>query len=586
MATVLGTSYFDNYANYQLAYDLLGQSTANNSSTVRLYGILNVTGNSVGWSRGSASVHTESQGIGTYYSRGSYTVIQRDFTFYHDNNGNFSSWIGASISTSYHSGSTGGTLTLPKINRYPILNSGSNFTDESNPVYNITAYGTYQLRVKIEAGNNPQFITRNLSSRNSQTYTLELTEEERNKLRALIPNNNSLKVRETVCAMSGSTELAVSYKDYTMTMVNANPVFSNFEYEDINPTTLALTGDNKTCINGYSNIKATIPVENKAEAIKSATMVKYKYVVGDMFTDMLYSDSQNLSAIIKNVANGTFTVHAIDSRNNATPVVKIAEKEIQYVPIYIDKQNSKIERDDNRVGDNAILTLNGTFWNDDFGDVVNSITSVTYKLKKTSDSTWITGTTTITPTVSQNTFTFSGMIASDNQDTTWDLDASYNVEVIIEDELSITTIDLILNSAVPTLSLDKEGVGIMCAYDSSIGGYLQINGTPIGNNEYLTTEQVVGTWLGKPLYRVVVVGTSPSSVGQWKTLYGNNIKDITKYGGHIVGSTTTNWAIPLNTNDTNIWFSVQSNEIKMAVDARGFTNKNIEIWFEYTKTTD
>ena len=92
-------------------------------------------------------------------------------------------------------------------------------TDKTNPVFNITAYGTYPLRVKLEAGGNTQLITRDLSSRGSQTYTLVLTNEERKTLRRLSPNGKTLAVRETVCAMSGNTELSVSYKDYTMTIV-------------------------------------------------------------------------------------------------------------------------------------------------------------------------------------------------------------------------------------------------------------------------------------------------------------------------------------------------------------------------------
>lgn len=118
-----------------------------------MYGILNVTGNSISWSSGSASVHTESQGIGTYYSRGSYVVIQRDFTFGHDSNGNFSAYIGASINTTYKSGSTGGTLTLPKINRQSTINSftGTDINSNFNATY--TAYTNYENRLRISIPN-------------------------------------------------------------------------------------------------------------------------------------------------------------------------------------------------------------------------------------------------------------------------------------------------------------------------------------------------------------------------------------------------------------------------------------------------
>jgi len=169
--TSLGTTYFDTYASYELLYDLLGQSAENNQSYVRMYGVLHVTGYSYTCDWGSAWVINDSNPISSYYSRGDYEVFRKDYTFTHDSNGylnNLEIWAG--INTSYKSGSIQAYLTLPKINRYPVLNSGSNFTDKTNPVYNITAYGTYPLRVKIEAGGNTSLITRDLSSKNSQVY--------------------------------------------------------------------------------------------------------------------------------------------------------------------------------------------------------------------------------------------------------------------------------------------------------------------------------------------------------------------------------------------------------------------------------
>ena len=485
MATWLGTTYFDTYANYELSYDLLGQNAQGNYSTVRLYGTLHVTGNGISWSSGSASVHTESGGIGTWYGRGDHLLIQRDFTFYHDNNGNFSSWIGGSISTTYKSGSTGGTMTLPKINRQAIVTGATDFNDEGNPKITFTNPAGFRINARLEFSGT--YINRE-NIPNTGSYTFSLTNEERELLRSKIPNSNSLTVREVIATCySGTTEGAWSWQDKTMTLINANPIFNNFEFEDINPTTLALTGDSSINVNGYSNTKVTISTLNKAEAQKYATMSKYRYTNSTDSIDIAYSNDSDVYGVINGTKSGTHNIFAIDSRNNTPPALtKLSSKEIAYEPVYIDKQNSKIERDDNRVGDGAVLTLNGTLWNSSFGVVTNDITSITYKLKKTDSSTWIDGTTTITPTITDNNFTFSGLIAGDNQ-TKWDLEASYNVEVTISDELSTTVIDFILNSAIPTMSLDKNGVGIMCAYDNSLGGYLQVNGKVIESAKLLWT---------------------------------------------------------------------------------------------------
>lgn len=139
---------------------------------------------------------------------------------YHNGDGSKIVAVGWAIDSGYAGGcSNDVSFALTKINRYPVLNSGMNFKDTENPTLDITAYNTYPLRVKLEAGGNAQLITRNLTNKESQKYTIELTQEERDTLRGLM-TGDTLPVRETVCAMSGNTELSASFKDYTMTRGN------------------------------------------------------------------------------------------------------------------------------------------------------------------------------------------------------------------------------------------------------------------------------------------------------------------------------------------------------------------------------
>ncbi len=162
----------------------------------------------------------DNQSLGyKYYGAGTHRLIDGYYTALHDNEGYGTTTPSGFFNSYIGNWSLSGTLTLTKINRYPVLNSGSNFTDRTNPVYDITAYGTYPIRVKLEAGGNTQLITRDLSSKNSQTYTLVLTDAERKKLRNLSSDGKTLSVVETVCAMNGSTELSASFKSYTMTIV-------------------------------------------------------------------------------------------------------------------------------------------------------------------------------------------------------------------------------------------------------------------------------------------------------------------------------------------------------------------------------
>lgn len=415
-----------------------------------------------------------------YYANGEITV-------YHNNDGNLSGYAyatftkGGTSSYAPNSGNVATDLTaLTSIQRFAkITNSIGDFNDEQTPWFDFSNPANSTMSCWLEVNpNGTHLCVRNLSG-NSGRYTWELTESERNQLRAQMTTSNKGKIRIGLYSTIGGTTEA-SYVDKNFTIINAEPIFSDFDFEDINPTTLALTGDNSVNVNGYSNIKATITVSNKAVAVKESSMTKYQFRAGNSNPlDIAYSDSNDVYGTINGSTNGVYNVYAVDSRNNTKLVTKLASSEIAYQPVYIDKQSSNIVRNDNQVGNSAILTLNGTFWNDDFGNVLNSITSVTYKFKKTDSTIWINGTTTITPTINNNDYTFTGMIASNNQDTTWDLESSYNIEVTISDELSSATIDFILNSATPTLSLDKEGVGVMCAYDTNLGGGLQVNGINI-----------------------------------------------------------------------------------------------------------
>lgn len=403
----------------------------------------------------------------------------------HNNDGNGYATISGSVTGPSGTQLAGNTssgssnVSLDTIPRYATMTSATNFNDEQNPSFTYSnPAGLNNLRCWLEINPTGEHLAeRNITSTaTSGTYTWELTEEERNKLRAKIPNNSSATCRIGLYStLGGSTQ--ASFKDMTFSIVNGNPIFSNFTFEDINSTTLALTGDSSKNVNGFSTIKATISVANKAEAIKSASMSKYRFIIGTTSTDITYSDDESVSGNISNATNGTYNIYAIDSRNNSTLVTKLASEEIAYTPINFVSSSCKVERNNGGVGKFAILTINGDIWNNNFGQVSNDITSVLVEYKETSSSIWLTSPTTITPTISGNSFNFSGQVASQEQDYSFELNKSYDFRITIEDELSTKTIQLTpMASAVPNISLADEGVGIMCDYDESLGGDLQVGG--------------------------------------------------------------------------------------------------------------
>lgn len=491
------------------------------------------------------------------------------------------------------------TVTLDKINRYATFINTPNFNDEENPVVtysNPAGDNVQKLQIAISLNGEIDDIPYREISKNQTSYTFELTEDERNILRNSTPSSNSKIIQFLLKTTISDTDF-IQKSAKTLTIVNANPTFSNFEFDDVNTTTLALTGNAKYNINGYSTIKAKISTTNKASANKGATMSKYRFTIGDLSKDINYSSTAEVSGSIEKAPVGTYNLYAIDSRNNSTLVTKLAQKVIEYSPLYIDRQNTYVSRDDGGVGGDVALTFSGYIWNNSFGAKNNSIKSASYRFKKTTSSEWITGTTNITPTISGNKFSFSALVRSNNADYTFDLSSSYDFEITIADQLSSDTFKLTpLGSAIPNLALADTGVGIMGAYDESVGGLLQVGGQRIDYNTgiYSEEEQLIGTYLGKPLYRKCfkLGRIGDTSANKTHTLSGN-YKEAIKCDALMKNSTGVTVSLPLFRSDGLFGFcnATCQGDGKMDINlyrnsASSWLDFELVAIVEYTKTTD
>ena len=177
----------------------------------------------------------------------------------------------------------------------------------------------------MEADGDDYLIVRdNLVNPNSP-YTFELTEDERNKLRAKTPNSNKLTVRFTVATyMPGATTPGNhSYGDKTMSIVNANTVFtsSQLSYEDINSNTLAVTNNNQLIIRNQSQLRVSF---NAASAQKSASISKYQIIFNGNSQDKTSAGTYDLGTIDSS-SNLRLHVKAIDSRGNSWAVSKTVQ---------------------------------------------------------------------------------------------------------------------------------------------------------------------------------------------------------------------------------------------------------------------
>ena len=504
---------------------------------------------------------------------------------------------------------SGTNLVLPTIPRQANILTAQDFNDEENPTItyeNKAGDSVSSLKACISlTGSKDDVPYRDINKTGTLSYTFNLTEDERNVLRKATTTNSRTVIFYVRTEIGSNTFYSTLSK--TFKIINGNPVFDDFVFEDVNEQTLNLTGDNQSVIAGYSDVKVTIPVSSKATATKQATMNKYRF----NSIDANYSDTADVSITSNKVTNGDFTVYAIDSRGNSKPVTKNATNVINYTPL---QKGNIIANRQNGVSPITTLKFSGKWWNGIFGqrEIINSGTEsgnlrnirpgedlsgktiyfrfseepnlhiqiekvapqtilqtedgtiihsaveedenysyafiyfnddyvlrkridnasgstiskrvmpsncgaitylnqdaigyeqiyvaeetityehvnntikARYRYSVAGEENYIDGETPIELIVDGGNYSFEGLIAGDLGAEGFDINNAYNIQVIIDDELSQVVFTANLGSGTPHIAYAKNGISIMGKYDDEKGGLLQVGSIPIiesGNNE-------------------------------------------------------------------------------------------------------
>ena len=391
-------------------------------------------------------------GTFSYLNAGDHQLASGTLRIYHGNDGkktfniNTSGWL-------YGSGTMSGSqnFTLNDIPRKATVSSSTaNFTDEDNPVLKYSnpagnSVNTLQACIADTTGNTIYASYRNISKTGS-SYTFELTQAEREALRNATPNSNSLTIRFYIKTILGSS----TYYDYlakTMTIVNGNPTFSDYTYQDTNTTVSTLLGTNQILVKGLSNLKVTIPVANKMTAIKGASPSKYIASIDTLNASGNYSSSAGVDITVGSVENaGTFEliVGAYDTRNNHTDITKEVEVLDYSLPVLYATATRT-----NNFENETTLTLNGTFSDLIVNNVnKNAVTSCQYRYREV-DGTWGSYSN-FTFTTSGNNYTCTNKI--ENLDNT----KAYEIEFKVSDRVSSKTLNLIVAVGKSIFFIDKK----------------------------------------------------------------------------------------------------------------------------------
>ncbi len=414
----------------------------------------------------------------------------KTFRVDHEADGTKQVYISTNFVSNAGSGMTGAYLTskqitLDRIPRAATISNYENFNIGNNTTLNVSNLGNFNCELKFIAGGvTVKTITGTLSGSIS-TLIDSAT------LYGLTPNNNSLLVTAQLNTFNGAVQVGdTQTSTATAYVINSDPLFSDFTFEDYDSETINLTDSNQDIIVGFSDIRATVSLSDKAVSQNFATMDKYRLSIGSKTIEVSWSDSADVILELQNVTpSGTIVkIEAVDSRGNTSTVVKNAEDVLSLTPITI---TSLIVERDNGSDETAKLNAEGNIDLLNFGDAINSIQSIAYKYKLTTSSTWINGTSTISATVDGNGhFTITDVVISgDLTSGTYGFTQykSFDIQLLLSDELTDTTYEGEMSGypAFMILRNDQKvvmSVGGMPTIEEgvqSFGGYHDKNGNNI-----------------------------------------------------------------------------------------------------------
>ena len=258
-------------------------------------------------------------------------------------------------------------------------------------------------------------------------------------LYAQIPNAKSGVGTITCQTYSGDTLIGTSTCNFTAYAKESECIPTvSASIVDTNDTTISLTGSNTKFIKGFSNAKVTA----SATAKNSASISSYLTSCGDGRT------SSTAVTQFNNINSKYISVKATDSRGYS--------KSVDYTLVWIEYirlafTSITVKRTES-TADKANMTIKGNYFNNSFGNVSNSLV-LKYRYKEGTGE--YTDWTTLTPTITDNTFTYTELLEN------LDHNKEYTFEFMIDDQLMTVYSDpVVLTKGIPVLRVGKDYVDI------------------------------------------------------------------------------------------------------------------------------
>ena len=392
-------------------------------------------------------------------------------------NGPYGTFYNTSTGESYEEGGRLGfpstnyanysTFSVPAVPRQVLILTAPNFNDEENPT--ITYNNVHGSNIEsLEAGISIDGLIANIYYKpvdtGSNSYTFDLSEEDREYLRKQTVNSNT---RSIWYMLKTVVDGAIYYDkvERTLSIVNANPVVTPNIY-DTDANTIALTGNEKVLIRYHSDARAAINTYTQ----KHATLAEY-------YTKNGATQVSAPAHTFENVESDLFIFYSRDSRGNTTTQV-LEPNMYNYVHLTCNLGDNLPDTDGNYVFD-----IKGQYYNGTFGATDNTLL-VEYRMRADDSSfgDW----TAISHTLNGNSYTATTTI------TGLDYRTHYVVQVRATDKLEVATTPETQIFSKPVFSWSDKDFEFNC--DVNVNGELTVNGEPVGGNvdlsNYYTKEEV------------------------------------------------------------------------------------------------
>lgn len=566
------------------------QSKANNTTTVqtRLNCVVQSGSGGGNGYRFALSYANTREGSG-YWTFEDETIMTGESTITHNADGTKTINLSASMRVNYTGldASMNVNVDLPRIDRYPLITSAPDFSDEDDPTIIYTTVLGFE-GATVEAGifdstGNTNYVPYRTVNVENGSYTFELTNEERTTLRNATPNSDTMNVMFKLRTTTTSSVEYFSTSVKQLRIVNADPTMT-YTITETNQKVIDLLGTSaNTIVENVSMLNFNvIPTTYKGSSVLRV-LCGNRYDINNRISK--YESPYSIDIPVK--SENTFIVVVYDSRYNSVQDADIQKTMIEYQPVDITSFSFKRV---NPTSANILVSLEATYYQKTFGSTAN-VPIVKWKLE---DGSWNT-----IPSTEYTIDTTNNKLTITNYQLTNALDYRQAGQFYISIEDLLTTDQESGGNGKVLKGIPTFDAG---EHDLKVNGDLYVADQDGNNKEnvldkiedasldiYSTTETIVGKWVNdKPIYRKVIRNlTTPSTANAWNTVASlSNVDELIRMDCWLFGDDGRKQQANFSQPSYEFAISFISGRIEMRPCADFWKNKNCWVIVEYTKSTD